>query len=334
MTVPSLRLVLPLLLWACAPAQVKTSEPDHSGGGSLGDDAAPPISDEGDSGDTEGQAGDSGEEQAGGDDTAEHVPVSIDYSQLGPYSTSSSSATLSASCSADVEISAPTTAGEWPRVILAHGFMRGPDQMSGWADHLASWGLEVVVPSLCHATALDSDHALNGSDMITFNAALGGGNVIYAGHSAGALAALIASASDSNAVGLIALDLTDSDSLGLDHVSRVETRAYAMVGEPSSCNGDGNGVSTVSAMDGASQVRITDADHCDFENETDWMCTSFCTGTAERFTDEEIHSTLLGTMTAAAMSLSGVDPDAEFMWWSLGGDYYDALDSSGALSRL
>ena len=258
----------------------------------------------------------------------------VDYRQLGPYSTTSTSTTLTASCMAPTVITAPTTAGSWPRLVLAHGFMRGTDQMVGWAEHIASWGVEVVSPSLCHASIAGTDHPQNGADLVTWNEVLGGGDVIYAGHSAGGLAALLAASEDENAIGLIGLDLTDADSIGQSSAPSVDVPTYALAGIPSSCNNSGNGVNTIRAVADSTMIRVTDADHCDFENETDWLCTSFCNNTSSSFSDSQIRDSVLGLFTAATMGLSESDPDATDVWWRPGGSFYEELSAQGALSNL
>jgi hypothetical protein len=324
--------LLPLCVLACAPAEVVIEK-------GPGADADPKDTVEASSGADDTAQEDTGEGASDPEDTGEDPdppvdPVAVDYRLTGPYSTATTTVTLSASCDASAEIVAPTTAGTWPRIILSHGFMRGPAQMTGWAEHLASWGLEVVVPALCHASILDTDHVQNGTDLTHFNDVMGGGPVVYAGHSAGGLASLIAAAVDGDAIGLIGLDLTDSDGLADDWVGGVSAPTLALAGEPSSCNAEGSGVDAVYAVPDAHILRLTEADHCDFEDETDWMCTALCDAPGDTFSDAEIHNALLGLMTAAAMSITGRDPDARTVWWTSGGTFFDALSSSGAISSL
>ncbi len=331
-----LLLMLPI---GCTPAKMILGDEDGSPDGGGSDTDTPSDDDTGAGDPTDDDSGDPGDPGDSGDpgDTGDPPggePVEVDYRELGPYSTSTSSMTLSASCSSDVVITAPTAAGAWPRVVLAHGFMRGTAQMVGWADHLASWGLEVVVPSLCHSSITGTNHEQNGFDLVTFHDTLGGGPVVYAGHSAGGLAALIAASRDGSTVGLVGLDLTDADGLGLSYADEVTAPGYALAGEASSCNNDGNGVSAVGAVADATVVRLTDADHCDFENETDWMCTTFCPEGGETFSNEQIQHSVLGLMTSAVMGLTGQDSDAVSMWWRAGGTFFDTLQASGEVSAL
>jgi hypothetical protein len=293
--------------------------------------------------DNSGQDDDNPNNDSGNDTTPEDTgadteppsdDAEIDYRLTGPYPTTASTITVTASCSASADLFTPTTEGDWPRIFLSHGFMRGPTQMVGWAEHLASWGMEVVVPTLCHASIVDTDHAQNGTDLTEFNNALGGGPVVYAGHSAGGLASLIAASQDDDAVGLIGLDLTDADGLGASSASGVGVPTYALVGEPNACNASGNGVDTVRATPEVTIVRIAEADHCDFENETDWMCTTLCDAPGATFSDSEIQEAILGLLTAAAMSVTGQDPAASTVWWQSGGLYFDQFNGTGAISSL
>jgi hypothetical protein len=268
------------------------------------------------------------------DDEPPMGPLEVDYRLTGPHTTSTSSVTLSASCDSSAQIVAPSTSGAWPRVFLSHGFMRGPSHMIGWAEHMASWGIEVVVPTLCHASIVDTDHAQNGTDLTQFNEAMGGGPVIYIGHSAGGLASLVAASEDDDAIGLIGLDLTDAGGLGLDRADGVSAPTLSVAGEASSCNAEGNGVDALRAVPDATILRLTEADHCDFENETDALCTTFCSSPGSTFSDSDIHDTLLGLLTAAAMSLTEQDSEAEALWWSTGGTFYDGLSNTGAILSL
>ena len=163
-----LRLLVLIAAFGCAPTKGLMSGEDHQDDALAGDTNGHSPNMVEDSGSTDStEDADTGDE--GADPPEEPAPVEVDYSRQGPFGTNTSSAILSASCSSTVKITLPTEAGEWPRIILAHGFMRSPTQMEGWAEHLASWGLQVVVPTLCHATALDTDHETNGRDLVALH---------------------------------------------------------------------------------------------------------------------------------------------------------------------
>jgi hypothetical protein len=336
--IPTIRTILTLGLMGCSGVKLDTqadlTETEGEEAEESAEDTGASDTQE-DTDDPDPEERDTGEPDPDDEDTGEApAPAAVDYSEPGPHSTSRTTSSLTASCASTVEIIAPTTPGDRPRLILAHGFMRGPAQMIGWAEHVASWGVEVAVPTLCHSSMWDTDHPQNGEDLRDWNAALGGGPVVYGGHSAGALAALIAASDDSAAVGLVGLDLTDNDGVGIAAGGGVDAPTFALAGEASSCNSSGNGVDAARAVDGARIRRVSNADHCDFENETDWMCTSFCPSGGSTFSEAEIQATIGAMLTAAVMSASGLDPDADIVWWQPGGLYYDDLAADGAVSAL
>ena len=144
--------------------------------------------------------------------------------------------------------------------------------MSVLGEHLASWGLRVATPQLCHSSVLDTDHEVNGDDMVALADALAGtAPVAYAGYSAGGLSALVAASSDTDSAALVGLDLVDSGSLGATYAPSVTAPTHGIVGTPSSCNTQNNGVPIVGSIAGALQGRVTEADHCDFEDPTDFL---------------------------------------------------------------
>ena len=268
---------------------------------------------------------DSGNEE----DTGEPESDAVDYRLDGGLSVQESTVTVQTSCSMSVTMYSPAGIAEPPLVILAHGFARGPDQLTGWASHFASWGLEVAVPALCHASLWDTDHETNGADLVDLAGSLGNAEVIYAGHSAGGLAAVIAASLDSSALGVLGMDTTDADDLGLTAALSVEVPLYGLVGEPSSCNSSNNGLRIYEAA-GVDALRVTESDHCDYENATDWVCTVVCQGTNSEFSEPSIANTIRGLATAALMTSAGLDDGLD--WWAPGGEYYEELAGLGAIS--
>ena len=266
-------------------------------------------------------------------DSDTDTDAAADYREPGPYSVSSSTGTATTSCSMALTTFTPDGGGEGPRVILAHGFARAPANVEGWAEQMASHGLEVVTPALCHASIWDSDHDANGEDLVALNQALGGGDVIYAGHSAGGLAAVLAASQDSDAVAVMGLDLTDADGLGEAAAKKLDVPAYGLLGEAGSCNSSGNGEAVYAKASEAIALRVTEADHCDFEDATDELCTWVCTGTNNQFDDAAIQQAIRGLSTAAVVHEAGLGEGLEG-WWMPGEGPYEELLSSGAISEL
>jgi len=279
---------------------------------------------ENDSGGTEDIAEDT-ESDAPEDTGIIEDPILLaDFSQVGPYTVRSQSRSSSVTgCSIDYVVYSPNEISSPPTVIVGHGFARGSGVMTGWAEHLSSWGVEVLLPTLCHYNVwLGVDHETNGLNMKELASLHGASEVVYVGHSAGGLAAIIAASIDESAIGVLGLDATDTegvpgveDYIGRDYASSVNSTAYGIVGEPSSCNSNNNGLTLFRMMPEYKLVKVTSSDHCDFENPTDAICTMSCENSSVVFGDSEIQSAIITLGTAAVMSLTGLSPESS-LWWS------------------
>jgi len=266
--------------------------------------------------------------------TQEPVEENVDYSIDGSYSVSSSTGSASiASCANGMEYSVFTPSGvsNPPVMILGHGFARSGSNMHGLAEQYASWGVEVIVPNLCHSSFWDADHEQNGMDMVELAQQYGAMNVIYAGQSAGGLAALVAASQDSNALGVVGLDATDTnDTIGLTYATSVQVPTYALLGEPSSCNSDNNGLSMFELVNDINVMRVTSSDHCDYESPTDWMCTTFCLNQSNSFDDAEIAPAIMFLSTAAVMKIVGTNTSSDA--WET--EMVDEWTDMGLLNRI
>jgi len=258
----------------------------------------------------------------------------VDYRVTGPFAVAlgSRSVTSSGGCTMTVGTHQPQGVADAPVVVLAHGFSRTPAQVAGWAAHLASWGLRAVTPALCHLNILETQHEANGRDLADLASQLGG-SAVFVGHSAGGLASLLAASQDPSALAVIGLDLTDTEGLAETAASSLAVPYYGLVGESSDCNSQNNGIAVARAAPDAWALRITEADHCDFEDETDWLCTTFCPGTNDQFQDTDIQDTIRGLLTGAAMDAAGLDSAAQD-WWVDGGAFRTQLDATGRVSDL
>jgi len=258
------------------------------------------------------------------EDTGEELEPLTDFLQTGPYSVSAESRTASVTNCSNMSYSvySPSGVTNPTIVVLGHGFARGADVMAGWAEHLSSWGVEILLPTLCHYNVFTGvDHEMNGQNMKELAALHNATDVVYAGHSAGGLAAIIAASQDVNAIGVVGLDTTDTedvpgveDYIGLSYASSVRCPAYALIGEPSTCNSNNNGLGLFRMMPDYNAVKITSADHCDFENPTNFVCELSCTNSTVVFGDEEISEAIITLGTAAIISLTGISEDGERIW--------------------
>jgi len=161
-------------------------------------------------------------------------------------------------------------------VVLAHGFLRDQQHMSGLAAALAESGIPTLTLSFCNSRFWDGRHAQNALDMRQVADAIGARRIVYAGFSAGGLAALIAARNDLRTVGVLTLDLVDQRGLGEEAARGMKAPMVALVGEPAPCNAQGQGLAVTAASPGAEVIPIAGARHCDFESPTDWLCKTVC----------------------------------------------------------
>jgi hypothetical protein len=256
-----------------------------------------------------------------------------DLREAGPYAIELDTGTaMLPGCSMGYDLRAPAGVPDAPVVVLAHGFQSNRQSMAGWAEHWASWGLRVVTPNLCHATIIDSDHAQNGEDLRALVVELALPSPIYAGYSAGGLASVLAASADPGATALVGLDMVDSEGLGAGVAASVGVPAFDIVGEPSMCNTTNNGLAVFAAMPEARALRVTEADHCDFQNPADALCGITCTGSNDQFDDSAIQTAVLGLSTAAVLWQTGVEPTGA-QWWTPGQHYYELLVGLGILQE-
>jgi dienelactone hydrolase len=162
------------------------------------------------------------------------------------------------------------------RVVLAHGFLRDQDRMRGFADALAQRGLPTLTLDLCNMRPWDGAHRQNGRDMVQLARRLGAGHVVYAGFSAGGLAALVAASIDRDAIGVFAMDIVDRDGLGQQLAAELSIPIAGLVADPSSCNAQNNGLAVYAVASDARVRRFSGATHCDFETPTDALCELLC----------------------------------------------------------
>jgi dienelactone hydrolase len=184
-------------------------------------------------------------------------------------------------------------------VVLAHGFLRDLGTMRGWARHLASHGLRTVVVSLCNATPWDGRHERSAIDLRHVADALrppDGSGVLYAGFSAGGLAALLAASDDPGARAYLALDAVDSG--GLAARGRWSGPSLFLMAEPSSCNADSNMVPIARTIAPEGVIRIPNATHCHFEDPFDPLCAWVCGRVEPTAAHDAIRDTVRSLATA------------------------------------
>jgi len=179
-------------------------------------------------------------------------------------------------CTLLYEVYRPSCVENTMMVILAHGFMRDLASMRGWAARWASYGVPVTVMSLCNARWFNGHHDRNAADLVALARALHDGPMLYAGFSAGGLAAYLAAAQDSRALAYLGLDSVDAGGLGLSAAVGFTVPALFLLGEPSACNADGNILETIAATRNCTALRVRHATHCAFEYPCDPRCERIC----------------------------------------------------------
>jgi pimeloyl-ACP methyl ester carboxylesterase len=180
----------------------------------------------------------------------------------------------------DYETYRPVEPATRVMVFLAHGFLRDLGSMRGWAALWASHGVPVTVMSLRNSTWTNGHHDRNAADIRLLARTIHHGPVLYAGYSAGGLAAFLAAGADGGpqgrAVAYLGLDAVDSGGLALDARPVLSVPALFLLGEPSSCNARNNILAAVPDRPGVQVVHVRYATHCSFEYPSDSACEALC----------------------------------------------------------
>ena len=179
-------------------------------------------------------------------------------------------------CRNDYTLHRPAGVDSKLAVMIVPGFMRDRDRMRGWAAAIARRGMTVVTMDFCQPTAFDGRHAENARDMIAVREALGLHAVVYAGHSAGGLASLIAAAEDPAARGMLLLDPVDFGGLAEGAAARAFVPALVLLAKPGICNLRRSIRHALPLLPLATIVAIDGASHCDFEWPPDGLCRMLC----------------------------------------------------------
>ena len=143
-------------------------------------------------------------------------------------------------CQYDYRVYEPENLSTSTTIIIGHGFLRDQDNMVNLSRALANHGIRVSTLDFCNMHFWNGGHQQNARDMKDLaRNIMANDDVIYAGFSAGALAAVLAA--DNNTRAILALDLVDQNDLGLDAITRLSTPLIGLAGAASSCNADNNG---------------------------------------------------------------------------------------------
>ena len=265
------------------------------------------------------------------------------FSDSGPYEVTTVSNSLNVDSGENLNyiIFMPEDSQPSVHVLLVHAFSRDMSVLADLAQHYASWGISVVTMNLIHSSIFENDPLQDVIDLGLLSAHISEGEpIIYVGHSAGAMRAIVSAVSDSNAIAILGLDLTDGayeqtggEFLALSNTSSLSIPLWGLLAEPSDCNAYGNGLDVYFESDHGNAISITEADHCDFELPTNFLCTFLCQGSNDLFSEDEINNVILNLSTAYLLHHSGIQDDAISMWVP-GNDYYEGLIADGAIEQL
>ena len=201
-------------------------------------------------------------------------------------------------CTHLYEVYRPARTKTRAMVILAHGFMRDLASMRGWAAHWASYGVPVTVMSMCNSRWFNAHHERNASDLVALANALHTGPLLYAGFSAGGLAAYLAAAQDPRALAYLGLDSVDSGKLARSAAEGFSVPGLFLLGEPSVCNAENNILETITATPNCTALRVRHATHCLFEYPYDPRCERVCGPVRTEKTSEVLTDTIRILATA------------------------------------
>jgi hypothetical protein len=167
-------------------------------------------------------------------------------------------------------------------VLLAHGFRRDLETMRGWARHWRSLGIATTVMTLCNSTWFNGRHARNADDLQALATALAIERPVYAGFSAGGLAAYLAAARDPRTLAYLGLDAVDSGQLALEVEEPPRIPMLFITAGRSACNARGNFAEVIARHEQGVSLPVRGASHCDFEWPYDKRCRLACgSGTEE-----------------------------------------------------
>lgn len=216
-----------------------------------------------------------------------------------------------AGCHYDWRLLEPRAPAHDALVVIGHGFLRNQQTMADLARALAAAGSRVATLDFCNMKPWNGHHRRNAADMLALARHLGADRAVLVGFSAGALAALIATARDAreqgpagpHVLGAVLLDPVDQDDMGLRALSRSQVPIVAMQGPPSSCNAGAVAGRRWAAGRPIDLLSFDDASHCEFESPTDWLCRSLCGDDQPADRDER---TRRAVIAATVQSVAGI----------------------------
>jgi len=183
-------------------------------------------------------------------------------------------------------------------IILGHGFLRNQDTLINLSRAFANEGIPIATLNFCNMRLWNGNHVKNAADMRSLAHSLDTiDDVIFAGFSAGALAALLAADEQTQAV--LTLDLVDQSGLGLAAAQQLNVPMLGLHGPPHRCNANNNGLDVFAASQDSLHAITTrselipNASHCEFESPSNWLCERACGDSASDPVNEHTRQTIM-----------------------------------------
>ena len=217
--------------------------------------------------------------------------------ELDRYRLQTGEARSLAGCRYDYRVYAPAGRADADEavatVVLGHGFLRDQDTLVGLARALANAGFRAVTLDFCNMRPWNGRHRENARDLVALADRVATGDVVYAGFSAGALAALLAGAADPDTRGVVTLDLVDQGGLAATALETLDAPLVGLQGPPSACNANGSGQRVFDTRPDAALDTLPGASHCEFESPTNRLCEIVCGDDDARADDERVRADIV-----------------------------------------
>lgn len=179
-------------------------------------------------------------------------------------------------CQYQVNYKQPHTTQVAFTVVLGHGFLRSQHYLHDLSNAIADAGIPVITLDFCAMRPWNGNHQFNAVAMRAVADHYDVKAVVFAGHSAGALAAVLAAAEHPHTLGMVLMDYVDHPPLGADALQQINIPAVALFGEPSACNAHAIAVQSLIDRNNTIVEHFPTASHCAFESPTNPMCRWLC----------------------------------------------------------
>lgn len=162
-------------------------------------------------------------------------------------------------------------------VVFGHGFLRSQQYFQDLSVAIAKAGIPVITLDFCAMRPWNGYHEINAADMRAVANHYNAQPVVFAGHSAGALAAVLAAADHPHTLGMVLLDYVDHASLGSSVLQSTSIPVVALFGRPSMCNANARAAPALTQRNHTTVEQFHTASHCAFESPTSRLCQWLCT---------------------------------------------------------